>query len=317
MMSKNEKGFAVGILTGPTATGKSGWAIELACRIGNIELINADSLLVYRGMNIGTAKPTPEELSQVPHHLIDIRNPDEPFTSGEFTRAAQSTLDDIHRRGKRALIVGGTGFYLKSLLFGLWEAPAANAQVRERLDRETDETLFRNLEQKDPISSQRIGPADRYRLIRALEIIELTGKTPTELQSKLEKTPDPKFKLWILDRPTSELQDRIEKRTQQMLDQGLIEEFRTLHQKYPASRALQSIGYKQVHDYLENRPPSGRKLKPGLLGLKGEIELATRQLVKSQRTWFKNQVQHIPNSQCFQLDENKSQLEEAFNSVYL
>ncbi len=307
----------IGILTGPTATGKSSLALELATHHRNIEIINADSLLVYRGMNIGTAKPTPQELAQVPHHLIDIRDPNESFTAGEFCRAAEAAIQAIQNKGKRVLIVGGTGFYLKSLLFGLWDAPAADLNFRKELDEKTNPQLFRELEQRDPPSALRIGQSDRYRLVRALEIIHLTGRSPTELQSHVKKEADPRFKLWIIDRSTSELTQRIEQRTQAMLHQGLIEEFKSLQLQFPGSRSLESIGYKQVAHYLAARQPPGRKVKSGLEGLSDEIQLATRQLVKSQRTWFRNQSLHVSSSIWFNLDSECSKLEEAFKSMYL
>lgn len=306
----------VGILAGPTATGKTGIAIALAKSHGGIEIINADSLLVYRGLDIGTAKPKTDELRGIPHHLIDIRAPNEPFTAGEFMRETNQLIQDIHMRGKRALIVGGTGFYLKALLFGIWDAPAADLKLRAQLETRTNEELHTELSVKDLTSARRIGSADRYRLIRAHELIQLTGKTLTELQSEVPLEPNPRFTLWVLDRPSSELNDRIHLRTTQMLTQGLIEEFQSCIGQFPESRALQAIGYAQVHRYLSQQLPEGRKVKPGLAGLQDEIELATRQLVKQQRTWFRRQTQLTLQSQWFKLDEQRPDLEVAFNSIY-
>jgi tRNA dimethylallyltransferase len=306
----------IGILTGPTATGKSTLALELAQRFGRIEIINADSLLVYRQMNIGTAKPSPEELKQVPHHLIDIRNPDEPFTAGEFFRAAEKAIEEIHQRGNRPLIVGGTGFYLKSLLFGLWEAPPADPSLRESLNQKTNPELLDQLTQIDPDSALRIGGNDRYRLIRALELHILTGKTPTELQSQVPQKADPRFRLWVIDRENSELHTRIHLRTQEMLKQGLINEFEGLQRLYPKSRALSAIGYAQVSQHLQGITPPGRKIRSGMDGLADEVELATRQLVKSQRTWFRSQSAQVSQSEWFSLDQDRARLEEAFKSVY-
>ena len=299
----------VGVLTGPTATGKSSLALELAAGFGNIEIVNADSLLVYRGMNIGTAKPTEKELQQVPHHLIDIRNPDEPFTAGEFLRAATAAIEEIHQRGRRALVVGGTGFYLKALLYGIWPAPSGNPELREKLQALGAEELFRQLSEIDPTSATRIGKSDPYRLIRAMELFHLSGKSPTELQALLPTEANPQFELWILNRPDSELHLRIQLRTQQMLEAGLIEEFQKLSSQYPLSRALNSVGYAQVKTYLSGEPPPGRKIKPGLEGLSEEIQLATRQLVKRQRTWFRGQFKTE--------EESVDRLEEDFKKVYL
>ena len=167
----------VAILSGPTATGKTRIAIELAlqatqiAQATKIEIVNADSLLVYQGLDIGTSKPTHQELQSVPHHLIDICAPDHTFTAGEFFRSVQTALNEIHERGHRALIVGGSGFYLKALLYGLWTAPAADPELRARLDLRSNLELHSTLIENDPLSAERIGKNDRYRLIRALELI--------------------------------------------------------------------------------------------------------------------------------------------------
>jgi tRNA dimethylallyltransferase len=214
------------ILTGPTATGKSALALKLAREHGRIEIINADSLLVYRGMDIGTAKPTQEERSSIPHHLIDIRNPDEAYTAGDFFKDATKTIEEIHARGNRALITGGTGFYLKALLYGLWDVPKGDPMIRSQLEMKTNEELFDELKKKDSIAALKIGPNDRYRLVRALELIVQTGKKPTELQKNLPEKPNPNFVLWILDRDNPELYERISRRTQSMLKEGLVDEAR-------------------------------------------------------------------------------------------
>lgn len=280
------------ILTGPTASGKTAHSIDLAKQSPvPVEIINADSMLVYRGMDIGTAKPTLEERAGVPHHLIDIRNPDEPFAAGDFIRAANAAISEIQTRGHRPLIVGGTGFYLKALLFGMWEGPKASIELRARLQEISNAELFEKLRVRDPSSANRIGPADRYRLIRATEIIELTGQTPTDLQKKMPNEPDPRFMLWILDRTVEQLELKIRERTRTMLTAGWLDEVKALMKQFPEARSLQSVGYAQVRDYLLGKVPEGRKLKPGLEGLEDEVVLATRQLVKSQLTWFKNQAQ--------------------------
>ncbi len=303
----------VAILTGPTATGKTGLAIEFALKHGAIEIINADSLLVYRGMDIGTAKPTKAERNDIPHHLIDIRDPHETFTAGDFHREAMQAIEKIHSQGKRALIVGGTGFYLKTLLYGLWPAPKADPVLRAKLENETSDTLYQRLEKRDPESAIRIGRGDRYRLIRAHEMIELSGMSPSEMQAQAPKEPDPRFELWVLDRPNEELYARIEARTTQMLDQGLIDEVNTLCKRYPElPRALSSVGYRETRDYLAGKPPEGRKIQPGLPGLESEISLSTRQLVKSQRTWFRGEKA----SKWFMLDQDRPALQNAWKTIY-
>lgn len=305
----------VAILTGPTATGKTGLAIEFAEKHGAIEIINADSLLVYRGMDIGTAKPPKAEQKNIPHHLIDIRDPHEAFTAGDFHREATAKIDEIHSRGKRALIVGGTGFYLKTLLYGLWPAPKSDPNLRQKLEQESNEALYQKLEKRDQESALRIGRNDRYRLIRAVEMIELSGMTPSEMQAQTPKEPDSRFELWVLDRSNDELFARIEKRTDQMIEQGLIEEVKTLQERYKDQelpRALSSVGYRETQDYIAGIPPAGRKVAPGLPGLKSEISLSTRQLVKSQRTWFRGEK----SSHWFTWDQDLPALQSAWKNIY-
>ena len=308
-MNSNDK---IAILTGPTATGKTSLALELA-RSAPVEIINADSMLVYREMDIGTAKPSVREREAVPHHLIDIRNPDEPFTAGDFVRSAHAAIDDIQSRGKRPLLVGGTGFYLKALLYGLWDAPRGDSALRARLESLTDQALFERLSTISAATAGRIGKNDRYRLIRSIEIFELTGKTPEALQAQASPAPDPRFELWVLDRPQEELMKRIHLRTRQMMEHGLVDEVESIQREFPTCRALKAVGYAQIVDYLAGTLPKGRKIPPGLNGVISEIELATRQLVKRQRTWFKGR----PEARWFLLDRDQEALKKAFAAVYL
>jgi tRNA dimethylallyltransferase len=299
------------ILTGPTAVGKTALALEAAQARG-LEIVNADSLLFYRGMDIGTAKPTASERARVPHHLIDIRDPDEAFTAGDFYRLVETTLADIHARGQRALIVGGTGFYLKALLFGLWEGPGTDPDLREELEGRPLGELYGELQARDPESALRIGPNDRYRLVRAIEILRLSGKSPTELQAEVPATPDPRFALWICERDPAELHDRIARRARQMVEEGLVEEVRKLRAKYPGARPLGAVGYKEVMRHLEGGAPEGRRIREGEEGLRDEIELATRQLVKKQRTWFKNLAARVPGARTFTLPDEAPDFAEIY-----
>ena len=300
------------IISGPTATGKTALSIAFAKKHGKLEIINADSMLVYRGMDIGTAKPTLEERRGVPHHLIDIKNPDEPFTAGAFVRAVEEKLSEIHSRGHRALIVGGTGFYLKALLFGQWNAPPADPQIRTALEQCTTEELFARLSSCDSAAAQKIGSHDRYRLIRALEINRATGRNLSDLQSDLPKDPDPRFKLLVTDRPTAELDQRVRERTYHMIQAGLVSEVEKLLVSYPAARALKAVGYRQTVSFLKNELPSGRKIISGIPGLISEIELATRQLIKQQRTWFKSQAY----ARFFDLAQGEQLVCQELSSIY-
>ena len=298
------------ILTGPTATGKTTLALAAAAAHPQLELVNADSLLIFREMNIGTAKPTAQELTLVAHHLIDIRSPAETFTAGDFVREVEKVLIDIHSRGKRALLVGGSGFYLKALLYGLWDVPAANLIIRAELEKENNVTLFNRLALHDEQSALKISQNDRYRLIRALEIHQLTGKTPGDF--KPPENPNPRFALWVIDRATDELHARIAKRTEQMLADGLIDEVKTVREKYPTSRALDAVGYRETIHFLNGTTPEGRKVRVGLPGLQDEIELGTRQLVKRQRTWFRGQK----HREDFVLPQDESRLLENLVKFY-
>jgi tRNA dimethylallyltransferase len=301
------------ILSGPTATGKTAIALELArSHPGQIEIVNADSLLIYRHMDIGTAKPSSEELLEIPHHLINIREPNESFTAGDYVRQVHEALAEIHARGKRALLVGGSGFYLKALLYGLWEGPAADPTVREKLERSPSQELYDRLYTLDEVSALRIGVNDRYRLVRALELFELSGKTPSQFEAEQNRNADPTLKLMVIDRDNEELFPRITERTKQMLDAGFEDEVRLLRERHPDSRALSAVGYAQVSDHLAGTLPAGRKLKPGADGLRSEIELATRQLVKRQRTWFKGEK----SSTHFLLDRDREILISSLKQIY-
>jgi tRNA dimethylallyltransferase len=275
------------ILAGPTAAGKTQFALEVASEL-NLEIINADSLNVYRGFNIGTAKPSTSERASVPHHLIDIRDPLEKFTAADFVREVHALCSS-----RRALIVGGTHFYLKALCLGLWDAPPTQPEYRNSLMSVETSELFEKLLKRDPDQALKVGRQDRYRIIRALEILEFSDKIPSLLESQakskaLEQGPDPRFALFWIDRDNTELNERIALRTRQMIEQGLIDETRELLARFPGARALHSVGYRQVAAHLSGTPPPGRKLRPGIEGLEDEIRLATRQLVKAQRTFLRS-----------------------------
>lgn len=299
------------ILTGPTASGKSALAMTLARERGDIELINADSIQVYRKFDIGSAKPSKEEMAQVPHHLIDIIDPQTRFTAGDFVKAVKETITEIRSRDKIPLIVGGTGFYLKALLYGMWDAPPTQPEIRARLEKEETQALYQKLATLDPELLAKLSNNDRYRIIRALEIIESTGTLPSQLEKQSNQTPDPAFTLLIIDREQNEILARIERRTHAMLGAGLIDEVRALMKATPDAPALRSVGYSQVVDYLSGIMPSGRKVSEGEKGLAEEISLATRQLVKRQRTWFRGQTE----GEWFILDEDQPRIEAKLKNI--
>ena len=299
------------ILTGPTAVGKSSLAIELAEKL-DLEIINADSVCFYEKFNIGSAKPTEAELARVPHHLINVAHPNETYHAGKFLKDIERVLQNIHARGKRALIVGGSGFYLKALRLGLWEAPATSPEFRLTTDARETHALFEELESLDPVHAKKVGSEDRYRLIRALEILYLSGKKPSDLQANMSQDPNPEFELWLVDREKEELSTRMRERILKMIDDGLIGETQSLRESFPDSKTLQSVGYAQVLHYLDGVLPEGRKVKPGIFGLVDEIELAHRQLAKQQRTWFKN----LKPNESFVLDQDRDSLTEKLMKFY-
>ncbi len=300
------------ILSGPTATGKTALALELAARNPRVEIVNGDSLLVYRGLDVGTAKPTADERARAPHHLIDRCEPDEPFTAGDFERAAREAIAGIEARGRRAIVVGGSGFYLKALLYGLWDTPKADPALRAELESRTTAALHAELTHVDPAAARRIGANDRYRLVRALEMWRLSGRTPTELAAAAPKTPDPALALWVIDRDPAELEARIATRARSMIDGGLIEETRRALERFGDVRPLGAVGYAETVRHLRGEKPPGRQIPPGIPGLIDEITLATRQLVKRQRTWFRGER----SARWFRLDADRDRLLTELEEIY-
>ena len=305
------------ILSGPTAVGKSSLAIEFALQfekkyLKKIEIINADSVCFYQQFNIGSAKPTPDELEQVPHHLINIAHPHDQYHAGQFLKDCEKVRHEIEARGNRALIVGGSGFYLKALRYGLWEAPPTSPEFRASLSDKTNLELQTALQEIDPVHAEKISLSDRYRFIRALEIHALSGKKPSELEAEMPNEPNENFELWILDREKDALAKRMSSRVEKMIAEGLIDEVIHLRDQFPLSKTLHAVGYQQVLDFLNGEKPEGREPKPGLSGLKDEIELAHRQLAKQQRTWFKN----LKPNENFILDDDLNKLQEKLMKFY-
>jgi tRNA dimethylallyltransferase len=299
------------ILTGPTAVGKSSLALELAEKC-NLEIINADTVCFYRDFNIGSAKPDAEALARVRHHLIDIADPKVVYHAGQFLRDLEKAIQEIHARNKRALIVGGSGFYLKALRFGLWDAPETSPEFRAGIESRSTESLHEELLKLDPEHAKKIGGTDRYRLIRALEILSLSGRKPSELQAEMKVAPVPDYSLWVLDRDPAELSARLRTRIEAMLSAGFLDEVIFLRKKYPGSKMLSAVGYAQIVDYLDGVSPEGRKMQPGVKGLVDEIELSHRKLAKSQRTWFKN----LQANERFILDGERETLIEKLMNFY-
>jgi len=273
------------IISGPTATGKTALAIELATHYG-AEVISADSRQVYRYLDIGTAKPTLEQQAAAPHHLLDVVVPDQQFDSARFRTLALAAIHDILQRGKRVLVVGGTGLYLRALTRGLFAGPPANPALRARLDEQEQNEgggfLHRWLASVDPEAAARLHPNDTVRLIRALEVFLLSG-TPMSRWQRDHSFRDCPFATLtislVMERET--LARRIEERCRQMVSDGLIEEVRHLWEMGygPDLSPLQTIGYAQIGELLQERC----SLEDALAGMARE----TRRLAKRQLTWLR------------------------------
>ena len=276
-------------LVGPTASGKSELALELAERAG-AEILSLDSMLVYRGMDVGTAKPARELRRRVPHHLIDLVGPEESFGVQDYRAAAHAALEDVRSRGRRALFVGGTAFYLKALTHGLFEGPQVDPDLRARIEArvhgEGSEASHAELARVDPASASRIHANDTKRLVRALEVWEQTGRTLSSWQREwgwhagAAGAPGRARRIVGLALPAAELERRIAERTRRMLDEGWVEEARSIRSGAGfGETSIQALGYEQV-----------LKLADGELtraACEREIVVRTRQFARRQRTWFR------------------------------
>jgi tRNA dimethylallyltransferase len=278
------------VLMGPTASGKTRLAIELAHAL-NGEVISVDSALVYRGMDIGTAKPSLSEREGIPHHLIDILDPSEAYSTGRFKDDALKCIEEITRRGRLPILAGGTFLYFNALLKGLAELPAADQAVRGAIEAEAAEQgwdrLHAELARVDPAAARRIHPNDPQRIQRALEVYRLTGISLSELCA-IQPTPLPyRFcKLALAPTNRDELRSRIRRRFLEMLDQGLIDEVRTLRDLgslHPDLPSMRSVGYRQVWAYLEGECTEEEMIELGTI--------ATRQFAKRQMTWLRKETE--------------------------
>jgi len=272
------------VICGPTGIGKTAVGIELAGKFGG-EIISADSMQIYRHMDIGTAKPTPEELVQITHHMIDIVNPDEDYDAVQFSKQARDRIAVIVNRGLIPFIVGGTGLYIKALLHGFFQSKPVDPQIRNRLKQEAEENgsgfLFERLKRMDPAAASRIHPNDSYRIIRALETIESSGKTISEHHQNHGFADDPFGALKIgLQMDRQNLYTRIDNRVDLMIEAGLVEEVtKLLEMGYTAElKSMQSIGYRHVVGFLEGSLPWDECLRT--------LKRDTRRFAKRQFTWF-------------------------------
>lgn len=273
-------------LTGATAVGKTAIGVALAQRLG-AEIISVDSMAIYRGMDIGTAKPSPEVRSLVPHHLIDIVDPGEEYSVAQYVDAVTETVADIRGRGKQPLFVGGTPLYLKSLLRGLFNGPPADWKVRREIEEELQQVggqaLYDRLAQLDPVAASNIHPNDTRRLIRALEVIRATGEPISHQQIQFEEgRAAEECRVFVLRRSREELHQRIESRVRAMVESGLVDEVRGLIQNGRAlSRtARQAVGYNEALAFIGGEYDHNEMV--------ARITYHTRRFAKRQGTWFRS-----------------------------
>ncbi|MGB8371181.1 MAG: tRNA (adenosine(37)-N6)-dimethylallyltransferase MiaA [Limisphaerales bacterium] len=282
-------------IAGPTAVGKSEIALRLAGQLGG-EIISADSMQVYRGLDIGTAKPSPADRARVPHHLIDILDLTESFDAAQFARLAHRTVAEIQSRGRAPILCGGTGLYFKAFLEGLGEAPSADAKLRAELEAAPLEKLLAELRERDPAAYEKIDRQNPRRIIRAVEVIRLTGKPFSKQRAdwnvlpasspeglKLEVPARCRNHVFCLTRHPADLHARINARVDAIFARGLVDETRELlkHGLAQNKTAMQAIGYRQVVEHLR-----GERSLPETIEL---VKTRTRQFAKRQLTWFRAQ----------------------------
>lgn len=276
-------------LTGPTAAGKTNAALSWAGRF-NMDIINVDSCMVYRRMDIGTGKPSADTLAGVPHHLIDICEPHEIYSASRFRHDALRAISEVHKRGRTPLLVGGTGLYFRALEYGLTSLPAADQRVREELEAQAVRIgwpeMHRQLAAVDPEGAARIHAHDRQRIQRALEVYRISGRSITEHYRTGERLalPFKLVKVAMCPGDRSVLHDRIRDRFLRMLDRGLVEEVDALYRDRRLNRdmpSMRSVGYRQVWDYLDGRMDYQEMVE--------RATAATRQLAKRQITWLRKE----------------------------
>jgi tRNA dimethylallyltransferase len=274
------------VITGATASGKSAVALELAERL-DAEILSLDSIAVYRGMDIGTAKPSPADRARIPHHLLDLVAPDQDFSVACFLKAAHEAIAEIRSRGREAIFVGGTPMFLKGVLRGFDPGPPADWEFREAVEHDVSQhglqALYDRLRQVDPLAAHRIAPTDKRRMIRALEVARHTGVPLSHRQTQFDQGRSAgECRVFAIHWPREQLHQRINCRVGQMFDAGLVDEVRGLLAKHGSlSRtAAQAVGYREVIDWLQ----TGDALEATI----EQVAAHTRQLARRQETWFRS-----------------------------
>ena len=273
------------VIGGPTASGKSNLAVELAKKI-NGEIISADSMQIYKDMNIGTAKITEKEMQGIPHYMLDIVSPEKRYSVSEYKKEAEKAIEEILKKGKVPIIVGGTGLYIESLIYGIeFQEEEFDEKYRQELNNiaETEglEKLYQEAKKIDPKAMEKISKNDRKRIIRVLEIYHKTGKTKTEQEiESRKKEVKYNYKIFAINFDREKLYSRIEQRIDQMIEDGLIQEVENINKKYNKfPTAMQGLGYKEVVEYLEHKITKEEMLE--------KLKKETRHYAKRQITWFR------------------------------
>lgn len=272
-------------VVGPTASGKTALAIALAKELGG-EIVSADSMQIYRGMDIATAKPTPEEMAEVPHHLIGFWPPEKPFSVAQYAILAREKIDDILRRGRVPVLCGGTGLYIKAIVDHIQyeEETGGDAVLRERLRRQAQDegnlAVWRQLQAMDPQTAERIHPNNLGRVIRAIEVMQVSGRSIREQEERSRQAPCPYhvIQIGLRYRNRENLYERIGRRVDAMAEAGLLEEARAVRQQGLTATAAQAIGYKELYDWMDGTLPLEEALE--------NLKRSTRRYAKRQLTWF-------------------------------
>lgn len=279
----------IAVICGPTGVGKTTAGIEIASAL-DAEIINADSMQVYRYLDIGTAKPSALERARIPHHMIDIVDPDEPFDAQQYADMGQRLVFQLAEQGIPVLVAGGTGFYIRALIHGLFESGSGNPEIRLNLKKEVEVNgtaeLYRRLCECDPRAASKIHPNDAFRIVRALEIYEATGQ-PISTCHQMHRMAPPLFDVLKIGlfRQREVLYERINRRVERMVEEGLLDEVKSLLQRGYSSglKPLQSIGYRHVTDFIEGRLSWDDTLQT--------LKQDTRHYAKRQLTWFNSDAQ--------------------------
>ncbi|MFN3360907.1 MAG: tRNA (adenosine(37)-N6)-dimethylallyltransferase MiaA [Pseudanabaenaceae cyanobacterium] len=284
------------VIFGATATGKTKLAINLGKEL-HLPVLNADSRQVYRYFDIGTAKPTLAERQGVPHYLLDIADPDQPITIADYQKQASALIQSFHCRGITPILVGGSGFYLRSITHGVTIPPVPpQPQLRQQLDQMASPLLYQLLQQIDPARAKVLHPNDRFRITRALEIFYTTGQLPSQL-GKPKPPPFPIYPIGLLPPDPVTYQTRIRHRVLQMLDRGWLEEIKYIQSKFGNTLPLlETLGYREMRQYLAGKISREEAI--------GQTVKHTLQMAKQQKTWFKSPDNLLPNTKWIEAEYN-------------